>query len=102
MIAKDTALETILQRIDKLPVGHALDLRTYKRNRSVLVHKTGPDSLRLTENGYVRQVLDLPRSKARKELAAALAREFPRSAMVRVYALSLLDAGEAPPGRKKI
>ena len=63
MIDKEKILDTVTERLKNLPVGHYLDLRTYKRNRSVIIVKidapvfpsVGQDrQLHLVFQGYVR------------------------------------------------
>lgn len=92
MIDKATALESMLRKLEKLPVGHALDLRTYKRNRSVLVRRTAPDAFDVTEDGFHRDRFQVPFSGLKKLLKTLLKREFPRSTKIRVYDLGAADA----------
>ncbi|MCJ2164887.1 MULTISPECIES: hypothetical protein [unclassified Pseudodesulfovibrio] len=101
MIDKATALETVLRRLDKLPMGHAMDMRTYKRNRSVLIRRTGPDAFEVTESGFHEERFLIPLSRMKKLLKGLLKKEFPRSTKIRLY-----DLGETGPDehveRKKI
>ena len=39
MIDKTKIIDTVLERLEKLPLGHYLDLKTYKRNRTVIIVK---------------------------------------------------------------
>ena len=52
MIDKEVFLRFIIQKAEKLPVGHYLDIRTYKRNRSVLLIKEGENFFRIIKNGF--------------------------------------------------
>ena len=60
MIDKTRIVDTVCERLKTLPVSHCLDLRTYKRNRSVMIAK-------LAEDGKIQ--LDY------KTLASALSEE---------------------------
>lgn len=90
MIDKATALETVLRKLDKLPEGHAVDLRTYKRNRSVTIARTGPDTFDVQERGYHEELFQADRAKMKKLLKTLFKREFPRSTKIRLY-----DLGES-------
>lgn len=101
MIDKATALDTILQRLAKLEPGHCLDLRTYKRNRSVVIKKMGPDSLLVVEDGFEQARFTVPMGKMKKTLKMLLKKEFPRSTKIRLYALGPCEPGEKR-GMKKL
>lgn len=87
MIDKATALENILRRLEKLAPGHCLDLRTYKRNRSVVIKKIGPDSFVAVQDGFEQGRYKVDRAKMKKLLKTLLKKEFPRSTKIRVYDL---------------
>lgn len=101
MIDKATAVETVLERLKKLPVGHAIDLRTYKRNRSVVIKHTGDDIFEVFQNGYEQERYTEPFKKIRKLLKLLLKKEFPRSTKIRLYNLGETDA-DVTVKRKKI
>ena len=90
MIDKANALETVIRKLDNLPVGHAIDLRTYKRNRSVVIRRTAPDAFDVVEDGFFQDRFRVSRSKMKKLLKALFRKEFPRSTKIRLY-----DLGEA-------
>jgi sarcosine oxidase gamma subunit len=92
MIDKVTAMETVMRRLEKLPVGHALDLRTYKRNRSVVIARTGEDAFDVVENGFARERFQASAGTMKKLLRTLLKREFPRSAKIRLYDLGPMQA----------
>ena len=94
MIDKVTALETVLRRLDKLPLGHAIDLRTYKRNRSVVIRRAGDDLYEVVENGYEYARFQAPLDKMKKLLKGLLKKEFPRSTKIRLYDLGEADGEE--------
>lgn len=102
MIDKTNIIPTVLARLDKLPVGHALDLRTYKRNRSVVIHKISEQELTVIEDGFGQETFDISPDKLPKLLKTLLRREFPRSTKVRLYDLGPYEPGQTAPARKKI
>jgi hypothetical protein len=102
MLDKATALPALLRRLEKLPLGHALDLRTYKRNRSVLVRRTDADAFHVVEDGFHQEDFRVPFSDLKKLLKTLLKREFPRSTKIRVYDLGAADGEDLPTGRKII
>jgi hypothetical protein len=91
-------IPAVQAKLDKLPEGHALDLRTYKRNRSIIILKKDPNHFLFLENGFSRDRLSVSRDKVKKTLKKMLKKEFPRSRKVRVYDLGPWDeeAGEPP------
>ncbi|WFS61974.1 hypothetical protein LF599_15080 [Pseudodesulfovibrio thermohalotolerans] len=102
MLDKATLLPDLLRRLDKLPQGHALDLRTYKRNRSVLIRRIGADAFDVTEDGFQKERFQVPFSGLKKLLKVLFKREFPRSTKIRLYALGAADGDDLPTGRKVI
>lgn len=92
MIDKTTALQTVLRKLAKLPIGHALDLRTYKRNRSVLIKRTGDDAFDVVETGFSKDRFLVPLSKMKKLLKLLFKKEFPRSTKIRLYDLGPVEA----------
>lgn len=90
MIDKATAIPTILTRLKKLPIGHAIDLRTYKRNRSVAIARVGEDEFDVVQKGFHEDRFLVPLSKMKKLLKNLLKKEFPRSTKMRLY-----DLGES-------
>lgn len=92
MIDKATALQTVLQKLKKLPIGHAIDLRTYKRNRSVVIKRTGSDEFDVVESGFFEDRFLVPLNKMKKLLKALFSKEFPRSTKIRLYDLGPAEA----------
>lgn len=88
MLDKAGAIPTILTRLKKLPVGHGLDLRTYKRDRSVCVTKLGDDTFETKQNGFERATFKTDMKGLRKLLKTMFKKEFPRSNKIRVYEMS--------------
>lgn len=55
MIDKAIALETIVEKLCKLPEGHSIVLRSYKRNRSLLFFRDNNDEILIIEDGYEKK-----------------------------------------------
>ena len=55
MIDKDKIIETVITKLKKLPLEHYLDLRTYKRNRSLVIIKKSEDDFLIIEDGYFKE-----------------------------------------------
>ncbi len=87
MIDMAGAIPAILTKAKKLPVGHGLDLRTFKRDRSVTIRKTGEDSFEVIETGYDHNRFQSDHKGLKRLLKTLLKREFPRSNKIRVYEL---------------
>ncbi|MBI5695973.1 MAG: hypothetical protein HZC51_09600 [Nitrospirae bacterium] len=85
MIDKTTLIPTVLKRLKQLPVGGCLDLRPYKRNRSVVIRKTGEDYYEITEDGFFKDEMKGDIEKVGKLMRAILKSEFPRSTKLRLY-----------------
>jgi hypothetical protein len=107
MIDKTNAIRIIMERMSSLPPGHALDVRTYKRNRSVvLVRRTGDgtdgDTVLIIENGFAQERFEVPLDKLPKAMKTLLRREFPRSTKMRLYPLGEFDETKTSLKRKKI
>lgn len=101
MIDKATAIPTIMNKLKKLQPGHAIDLRTYKRNRSVVIARINDDEFDVVEHGFAQERFTVSLDKMKKLLKNLIKREFPRSTKIRLY-----DLGEAEAdihiARKKI
>ncbi|MFZ5907200.1 MAG: hypothetical protein ACOYVJ_07290 [Nitrospirota bacterium] len=87
MIDKTMILDAVLARAHRLPEGHYLDMRTYKRNRSVLIIKQGEDEFLIIEDGYALSRYSVRADKLKKELRSILRREFRRSHKIRLYTM---------------
>ncbi len=91
MLEVTALIPAVLAKLDKLPTGHAIDLRTYKRNRSVIIRKEGEESFYFVENGFYQDQFTVSKDKVKKTLKKMLKKEFPRSRKVRVYDLGAWD-----------
>ena len=102
MIDKDKIIDTVREKLKKLPVGHYLDLRTYKRNRSVIIVKKGEDNFLVIENGYYQERFHLKEEKLNKLLKTLLRKEFPRSNKIRLYVMGNFKEDEALKIKRKV
>ncbi|MGE4297326.1 MAG: hypothetical protein AB7E47_04785 [Desulfovibrionaceae bacterium] len=104
MLPLTGVLEAVLARLATLPNGHGLDLRTYKRNRGLVVVRETGGAFLVIEQGYaVARHTGVTADALPKLLKTILRREFPRSTQVRIYALAPWDeAAWRAQTRKKI
>ncbi len=102
MIDKTRIVDTVCERLKTLPVSHYLDLRSYKRNRSVMIAKLAEDDLLVIENGYFKERFQVKPGKLRKLLTTLMKKEFPRSRKIRLYVLGVFSEGEALNTERKI
>ena len=93
MIDKTSAIETIINKLRKIPVGRGLDLRTYKRDRSVIIMRTNEDLFSVIEDGFEKEQFWTDLKGMKKLLKKLLKREFPRSNKIRVYEIDKNDFG---------
>lgn len=91
MIDKTNIISTVEERLSSIPVGHCIDIRTYKRNRSVLFIKKGRDKIRIIEDGFYQEEFEINFNKLRKALKTLLKKEFPRSNKIRLYNMGKFD-----------
>lgn len=101
MLDASALIPAVLSKLDKLPKGHALDLRTYKRNRSVIILKQQQERFLFLQNGFYQDRFTVPRDKVRKTLKKMLKKEFPRSRKIRVYDLGFWDGETNEPPQLK-
>ncbi|MFV0421484.1 hypothetical protein [Oleidesulfovibrio sp.] len=86
MVPLNSAVQEVLRRLKKLPDGGAVDMRTFKRDRSVMVQKCGNGTYRIVQDGFEQRTFaDVPEAKLKKQLQSLLSKEFPRSNNVRLY-----------------
>ncbi len=91
---KASIIPTVLEKINKLEIGQCLDMRTFKRNRSVAIVCIAKDCFNVVERGFHEENWEnLTAEKVKKLLKTLLKREFPRSNKIRLYTLdSFKDA----------
>ena len=95
MIDKTKIIETVRERLEKLPLGHYIDLKTYKRNRTVIIVKVDEKKLLVIENGYFKDRFLITPDKLKKLLNILLKKEFPRSKKIRLYVMGKFVEEEA-------
>jgi len=87
MIDKTNIITVILERLDKMPVGHHLDIRPYKRNRSVVIVRKSETVYEIIEEGFFVDRFSVEASALKKTLRVVIKKEFPRSHKIRVYSM---------------
>jgi hypothetical protein len=102
MIDRDKIIETVIEKLEKLPVEHYLDLRTYKRNRSLAIVKKSENDFLIIEDGYFHERHHLQLNKLKKTLKTLLKKEFPRSHKVRLYVMGRFNEEEVKKTARKI
>lgn len=102
MIDKTKIIETVCEKLEKLPAGHYLDLQTYKRNRSVVIVKTTDEDLLVIENGYFKDRFRRKPEKLKKLLKTLLKKEFLRSRKIRLYVMGKFAEEEALNIKRKV
>ncbi len=85
MIDKDSAIETVMRKLKKIQIGYGLDLRTYKRDRSVVIVRSAEDSFTVIEDGFFKENFSVDFKGLKKLLKKLVKVEFPRSNKIRVY-----------------
>lgn len=89
---KTTIIPTVMARLSKLEKGQCLDMRTFKRDRSVIIVCTGDDSFTVMERGFYKESWEgLTAEKIKRLLKTLLKREFPRSNKIRLYTLESFE-----------
>ncbi|MEA1946181.1 MAG: hypothetical protein U9N83_02625 [Thermodesulfobacteriota bacterium] len=95
MIDKTKIIDTVRERLEKLPLGHYIDLKTYKRNRTVIIVKVDEKKLLVIEDGYFKDRFLIKSDKLKKLLKILLKKEFPRSKKIRLYVMGKFVDEEA-------
>ncbi len=89
---KNTIIPSVMERLAKLQKGQCLDMRTYKRNRSVAIICMGEDCFNVIERGFHEETWeDMSAEKIKKLMKTLLKREFPRSNKIRLYTLDSFE-----------
>lgn len=91
MVPIDNLIDDAMRKLKKMDNLNCLDIRTYKRDRSVLIEKV-EDKYNLYENGFYKEEFkELTDVQLKKLLKVICRKEFPRSSMVRFYKLERMD-----------
>lgn len=85
MIDKSAFIKTILEKALVMPIGHYLDIRSYKRDRGLFFIRKKENHFHIIEKGFFEGTFDLPHEELRPFFKKVLKREFPRSHKIRVY-----------------
>jgi hypothetical protein len=102
MIDKTRIIDTVLERLKRLPVSHYIDLRTYKRNRSVVIVKMAEEDLLVIENGFFKERFRVRPEKLKKLLKSLMKKEFPRSRKIRLYVMGRFAEEEVESTKRQI
>ncbi len=102
MVDKTRIIETVIERLKKLSTDNYLDLRTYKRNRSIIIIKKSEEDLLVIEDGYCKERFYIKSDKLKKLLTALLRKEFPRSHKIRLYSMGRYIGEEPEKIKRKI
>jgi hypothetical protein len=102
MIDKPKIIEAVCERLEKLPTGNYLDLKTYKRNRTVIIVKLDGAKLLVIEDGYFKDRFLITSDKLKKLLKTLLKKEFPRSKKIRLYTMGKFADEEALNTKRKV
>lgn len=93
MINKDSFIADTLKSLEKLEVGKCLDIRTFKKDRKVVIEKLAVN-YNVYEEGFEKQsFMNLEVQDMKKLLKTLERREFPRSNKLRVYVVDAKEAG---------
>ncbi|MDH4204765.1 MAG: hypothetical protein OEV45_04485 [Desulfobacteraceae bacterium] len=95
MIDKTKIIDTVCERLEKLRLGHYIDLKTYKRNRTVIIVKIDEKKLLVIEDGYFKDRFLIKSDKLKQLLKTLLKKEFPRSKKIRLYVMGKFVDEEA-------
>ncbi len=101
MIQKENFKFTVCQKAQTLKVGEYLDIRSYKRNRSVLLIKL-QNGYRLIENGFRKLQMNLTFDELKPVLKTIERIEFPRSHTIRIYKMDNFNETNFSLNRKKL
>lgn len=91
MIPIENFIEDAIRKLRKLEVYSRLDIRTYKKDRSIVIEKL-EEGYNLYEDGFEKEEFkNLSQEELKKLLKVLQRKEFPRSNMVRFYMLEGKD-----------
>lgn len=88
MIPIQNYVEDAIRKVNKFETGNCLDIRPFKRDRSVLIEKTGADVYTVYEDGFKTNTYENLSIEDLKKLLKSMHKiEFPRSNIVRFTVL---------------
>ncbi len=91
MIDKSRLLPVLLKKVAGLPIGDYLEVRSYKRDRALLLIRLSPERIQIEEDGFEQHRFEVAEPDLRRLLKTLIKREFPRSNKLRVYAMGGYD-----------
>lgn len=101
MIPIDNFIDDAIKKLKKMNTLNCLDIRTYKRDRSILIEKL-ENGYNLYEKGFDNQEFkEISEEQLKKLLKTIQRKEFPRSSMVRFYKLERRDEISEHNNRRK-
>lgn len=91
MVSKDSFVADTLKRLDKIEVGKALDIRTYKKDRKIVILKL-EGAYHVYEDGFEKEsYLNVQQGELKKLLKKLGRIEFPRSNKLWVSTIDKVD-----------
>ena len=94
MIPIDNFIEDAVRKLRKMKPLNCLDIRTYKRDRSIVIEKL-EDGYNLYEDGFeTEEFKNLSLDELKKLLKIMQKKEFPRSNIVKFYMLKRRGTNE--------
>ena len=91
MLDKSNLLTEISRMLPSLTLGECLDIRSYKRNRIIVICREEVNRYLLIENGFSQQTMEGSEAYILKALKKAFKKEFPCNNKLRVYKESVTD-----------
>lgn len=85
MIDVAAVIPTVVARLTGTPVGHYLELKTYKKDRSIKIVKISEEELLIIEDGFSKERFQVEVRKVKKALKCLIKKEFPRSNKAHLY-----------------
>ncbi|WP_252177808.1 hypothetical protein [Endozoicomonas sp. 4G] len=91
MLEKSNLLTEIGRMLPSMTIGECLDIRSYKRNRIIVICRKEVDRYLLIENGFSQQSMTGHEVYILKALKKVIKKEFPRSNKLRIYREGVTD-----------
>ncbi len=82
---KASTLNRVLLLLNQVPPGTAIEIQSYKRNRSIRIIKNDEKSFFILEKGFWEEEFEVEKEGLRKLLKRLIKREFPRSHKLWVF-----------------
>jgi len=82
---KASTLNRVLLLLNQIPPGAAIEIQSYKRNRSIEIRKKDERNFLILERGFWQEEFDVEKEALRKLLKRLIKREFPRSHKLWVF-----------------